>query len=119
MLLLTSHSDSTTWITSGVRTRGTAGTALAVLDGEFNLDHLSLAVVDGRSPADTAMTFGTGRLLSLPIDVKLTRLEALLLLGLPFDIGARGTDQINAVILLTAVQQLGIDIAGIDDMLLG
>jgi hypothetical protein len=58
-------------------------------------------------------------LLSLPIDGKLTRREACLLLGLPFDIGMGGADEINAKVLLTAVQQLRIDIAGIDDMLLG
>jgi hypothetical protein len=117
MLLFTSHRDSATWITRGVRTRGTAGTALAVLDGEFNLDHLSLAVVDGWRPAHTGVAFGAGRLLRLPIEVKLTRLEAFLLLGLPFDIGARRADQINAVIMQTAVQQPGVDIAGINDML--
>ena len=65
------------------------------------------------------MAFGAGRLLGLPIDVKLTRREALFLLGLPFDIGAGGANQINAIILRAAVQQPGINIAGIDDMLLG
>ena len=65
------------------------------------------------------VAFGAGGLLGLPIDVKLARREALFLLSLPFDIGTGGANQIDAIILLTAVQQLGIDIARIDDMLLG
>jgi hypothetical protein len=119
MLLLTTHGDGATWVTRGVRTQGTTGTALTVLDGELDLDHLSLAVVDGRGPTDTRVAFGAGGLLGLPIEVKLARLKAHLLQGLPFDIGARGAYQINTIILLTAVQQLGINIARIDDMLLG
>jgi hypothetical protein len=80
---------------------------------------LILAEVLGWGPADTRVPFGTGGLLGLPIEVKLGCREAHLLLGLPFDIGACGANQINGIILPTAVQQLGIDIAGIDDMLLG
>jgi hypothetical protein len=92
---------------------------LTILAGELDFDDLIRAIVDGGGPTDTGMTFGTSRLLSLPIDGKPTRFEARLLLGLPFDIGMGGADQVNAIVLLTTVQQLGIDIAGIDEMLLG
>ena len=92
---------------------------MTVLDGEFDLDDLILAVVNGRSPADTGVALRAGGLLGLPIDVKLARRETHLLLSLPFDIRARGANQIDTIVLLTAVQQLGIDIACIDQMLVG
>ena len=65
---------------------------------------LILAVVDGGRPADTSVAFRTGRLLGLPVDGKMPRVKAGLLLGLPFDIGARQTNQVNAIVLLAAVQ---------------
>ena len=64
-------------------------------------------------------TFRASCLLCLPIDLKLARCKALFRLGLPFDIGTGGTNEIDAILLLTAVQQPGINIARIDDMLLG
>jgi hypothetical protein len=64
------------------------------------------------------VTLGAGRLLSLPVDGKMTRIIAHLLLSLPFDIGTRWANQIDAIIRLAAVQSLGIDIARIHDMLI-
>src|SRR6266705_150754 len=119
MRLLPAHGDGTTWITRGVGTQWATGTTLTILAGELDFDDLILAIVNSWGPTDTCMTFRADSLLGLPIDGKLTCLKARLLLGLPFDIGMGGADQVNAIVLLTAVQQLGIDIAGIDDMLLG
>lgn len=76
MLWLTTHGDGATRVASGVCTQSTTGAGLTILDRELDLDHLSLAVVDGRGPTDTGVAFGAGSLLSLPIDVKLARLEA-------------------------------------------
>src|SRR5205814_5046988 len=90
-----------------------------IFDGELDLDDLRVAIVDGWSPTDTRMPLGAGGLLCLPIDIKVARRKAFFRLSLPFDIGTCGTNQIDAIILLTAVQQLGINIARIDDMLLG
>jgi hypothetical protein len=98
MLLLTTHGDGATWVASGVRTQGTTGTALTVRAGEFDLDDLILAVVNGRSPADTGVALGAGGLLGLPIEVKLARREAHLRLRLPFDIRARGANQIDTIV---------------------
>lgn len=38
----------------------TAGTVLTVLDGELDFDNLGVTIVNGRSPTDAAVTFGTG-----------------------------------------------------------
>jgi hypothetical protein len=71
---------------------------------EFNLDDLVLAVVNGGRPTDTRMSLWAGGLLSLPVDIKMTRVVAHLLLSLPFDIGTCRTNQIDAIVLLTAMQ---------------
>ena len=76
-----------------------------------------LTLVNGWSPTDTCVTFGTGRVLGLPVDGKLTGLEAHLLLGLPAVISPRGANEINAIILLAPVQELCVNIASIDEML--
>ena len=65
------------------------------------------------------MAFRTGGLFSLPIDLELACLEACLLPCLPFVISSGRTNQINAIVLLTAVQYLSINLARIDEMLLG
>jgi hypothetical protein len=57
-------------------------------------------------------------LLGLPIDRTRVRREALVLLSVPCDIGTCRSKQIDANILRTAVQHLGIDIACIDELLL-
>ena len=98
MWLLPTHGDGTTRVTRGVGTQWATGATLTVLDGELDLDDFILAVVNRWDPAATGVTFRTDSLLGLPIDGKLTRLEARLLLGLPFDIGMGRADQINAII---------------------
>ena len=74
---------------------------------EFDFDDLVLALVDGWGPADTRVPLGTGGLLGLPVNGKLTGRKAGLLAGLPFVIPTGGTNQIDAVVLLTAVKELG------------
>jgi hypothetical protein len=74
-----------------VGTQRAARTGLTVFHREFDLDHLVLALVDSRSPTETRVTLGTGRLLGLPVDGKLACGEARLLLSLPFAIGSGGT----------------------------
>ena len=98
MWLLPTHGDGTTRVTRGVGTQWATGATLTVLDGELDLDDFILAVVNRWGPAATGVTFRADSLLGLPIDGKLTRLEARFLLGLPFDIGTGRADQIDAII---------------------
>src|SRR5438067_1396843 len=112
------YRDSAT-LTRRLRTQCAAWTALAVLRREFDLDDLVFAIVDGGRPTTTDAAFWAGRLFGLPIDLKMTRVKSGLLLGLPFVISTCGPNQINPIVLLALVQQLSIDIAGIDTMLLG
>ena len=71
---------------------------------EFDLDDLVLAMVDCRRPADTCMPLRTGRLLLVPINAKLTDIDAVLAVGLPFHIRTRGSNHFNAVVLLARDQ---------------
>jgi hypothetical protein len=118
ILLFPTHGDGSTWGACGTRAKRTAGAVSTVLGGKFDLDDLRLTVVDSWRPTDTLLAFGTRSLLGLPVKLKLSCCEALLLLGLPLDIGTSGTDEINTVILPAAREQLGIRIAGIYHMLL-
>src|SRR5215469_11760354 len=87
-----------TRVTRSVCRQYAAWAGPTVFHREFDLDDLMLAVVNGRSPADTRMAFGAGGLLGLPIDVKLACLEAHLLLSLPFDSRACGANQIDPIV---------------------
>src|SRR2546423_10304823 len=104
MLQLRAHRDGTTRGPSRVRTQGTTWAVLTVCGRELDLDDLILAVVDGGCPTNAGGPFRAGRLLALPVDLKTTFVKAGLLLGLPFHIGARGTNQIDAIIFLAALQ---------------
>jgi hypothetical protein len=118
IVLFRPNGDGAT-LTRRLRTQCAARAALTVLRREFDLDDLVFAIVDGRRPTATDAAFRSGRLFGLPIDLKLSRVKSGLLLGLPFVISTCGTHQINFVILLAPMQQLGIDIAGIDNVLIG
>jgi hypothetical protein len=65
------------------------------------------------------MSLWARSLLVIPIDEKVVGIEALLLIGLPLMIAAGWTHQIDLVVLLALEQQFSIDIASIDNMLLG
>ena len=86
-------------------------TAAAISGGELDLDHLIGSVVDGRSPTDTALPFGADRLLVVPIDDELAGINSLLRVGLPLHIDPSRTNDFNPVVLLTADQNGGRDIA--------
>ncbi len=118
IVLFRPYRDGAT-LTRRLRTQCQAWAALTVLRREFDLDDLVFAIVDGRRPTATHAAFWTGRLFGLPINLKLSRIKSGLLLGLPFVISTRWTNQINFVVLLAPVQQLGIDIASIDNVLIG
>jgi hypothetical protein len=75
-----------------VGTQRATRTTLTILAGALDFDDLIGAIVNSWGPTDTGMPFRAESLLSLPIDGKLTRREACLLLGLPFDIGVGGAD---------------------------
>ena len=116
---LATQGDASTLVPSGVRTQRAAGTGLAVFDRELDRDDLILAVIESGRPTETGMAFGTRGLLGVPVNVKLTCREARLLLGLPAVISSRGSNQINSIVFLALVQQLGINVAGIHQMLRG
>src|SRR5437016_924457 len=118
MMLFRPHGDSAT-LTRRMRTQGATRAALAVLAREFDLDDLVLAIVDGGRPTATGAALRASCLFALPLNLKLTRLKSGLVLSLPFVISTRWPNQITAVMLVAAVQQLGIDIACIDHVLRG
>jgi len=78
-------------------TQGTTGAISTILDGELDLDDLILIPVQSWCPTDAGMTLWAGGALSLPIDLKLSSIEARLKLGLPFIVGSGRTKQINTV----------------------
>ena len=94
-----------------------ARTATAIFCGELDLDHLIGSVVDGRSPTDTALSFGADRRLPFPIDEELAGINALLRVGLPLHIDPRRTNYFNPVPLLTANQNGCRDITRIEQVL--
>ena len=94
-----------------------ARTATAIFGGELDLDHLIGSVVDGRSPTDTAVSFGADRLLAFPIDEELAGIDALLGVGLPLHIATSRTDHFNPVLLPTTDQNGGRDRACIKQVL--
>jgi hypothetical protein len=85
--------------------------AAAIGGGELDLDHLIDAVVDGGSPTNTVLSLGADGLLLLPINEELAGIDALLRVRLPLDVAASRTDYVNSVLLLTAEQNGGRDIA--------
>ena len=52
-------------------------TVLTVFGREADLDHLVFPIVNDRRPTDTRMSLGTGRLLLIPINTKLTAINTL------------------------------------------
>src|SRR5690348_11357249 len=95
---LLTHRDGATRVARRVRTQRAAGTGLAISHREFDLDDRVLAVIQRRGPADTGFALGAGGLLSGPVDLKLARGEARLLLRLPVVIRPRGSYQINFIV---------------------
>jgi hypothetical protein len=74
---------------------GTVGqqrTEAAICGREFDLDDLVLPVVDSRRPAHTRLPLGTSRLLLVPIKAKLTDIDAVIGVGLPFHIRTPGSN---------------------------
>jgi hypothetical protein len=85
---------------------------------KFNLDDLVGSVVDRWGPATAGVSLWAGGLFVFPIDEKVIGIEACRLPGLPLMIAAGWTHHFEMVVLLTLHVQLGIHVAGIDNMLL-
>lgn len=98
---------------------GLARAAAAIGGGELDLDHLVLPVVDGRRPTDTVLSLGADGLLMLPINEELAGIDTLLRVSLPLDVAASRTDYFDPVLRLSADQNGGGDVAGIEQMLTG
>src|SRR5262249_868468 len=88
-----------------------AGTRGAVSVGELDLDHLRLAVVDGRGPTVTRASRRTGHLLPLPIDGEILGRKALVGPSLPVVVPPGRPDQVNTVVLATVEEELGVQVA--------
>src|SRR6266568_7093147 len=105
MLGLWSHRDGSPLVL--LFRAGTAGqqrTAAAISGRELDLDDLVLAMVESRRPAHTRMPLGTSRRLLVPIKAKLTDIDAVIGVGLPFHIRTPGSNDFNAVVLLARDQ---------------
>ena len=76
VLLLRSDGDGAAHMAQRLRAESQAGTSLTVFGGEFDLDDLVGAVVDGSCPATAHVSFWARRLLVLPIDEKVIGIEA-------------------------------------------
>lgn len=94
-----------------------ARTGLTVFRGEFDLDDLIGSVVDGWCPAEAFVSLWTGGLLCLPVDKEVAGIKARFVAGLPAVIASCRTNQLKLVVTLALHEQLGIHIAGIDNML--
>ncbi len=93
MLGLWSHRDGSPLVL--LFRAGTAGqqrTAAAISGRELDLDDLVLAMVESRRPAHTRMPLGTSRRLLVPIKAKLTDIDAVIGVGLPFHIRMPGSN---------------------------
>ena len=75
-------------------------TATTISGGELDLDHLIGAVVDGRSPTDTALSFRANCLLVFPIDDEPSSINALLGIGLPLHIATGRTNHFDPILRL-------------------
>jgi hypothetical protein len=97
---------------------GTICSARAHLAGRARKDNLNALWIMQRGPSATLLPLWTRRTLSLPVDLEMGGIEALIGFRLPTVIGQDRTQQPDAMVLLTADQQLGIDIAGIHELFL-
>ncbi len=105
MLGLWSHCDGSPLVL--LFRAGTAGqqrTAAAICGRELDLDDLVLAMVVSSRPAHTRMPLGTSRRLPVPIKAKLTDIDTVIGVGLPFHIRTPGSNHFNAVVLLARDQ---------------
>jgi hypothetical protein len=87
---------------------GSAGAGVAIPRRELDLDDRAVAIVDGRSPAKPRVSFGTGRLLAVPVDPDMLNVEALIDAGLPMTVRACRTEQLNGVLAPAVDQECGV-----------
>src|SRR2546426_2061373 len=93
-----------------------AATLSAVKHREFDLD-LSLPVaIGGLLPTATLFSARAGGLLFFPIEVEVGGGEALACFRLPGRVGPRRAAQFDAVLLLAAHEQIGIDVTSVHQM---
>jgi hypothetical protein len=78
---------------------------------------LIFAVVDRRSPTAAGMPFRTGGRVLLPINTKLTHIDAAIGVGLPFHIWTPGSNHFNAVLVLAGNQDRCGDISRVEQVL--
>ncbi len=119
VLLPRTNRHGSACMANGLGTTRSRRTQLAVCCRELDLDHLVLPVVNSWCPTDAGVPFRTRCLLLLPVDEKVTGIEALFLSGRPSVIRSRWTDQVNVIVTLTLYQELGVDITGINQVLGG
>src|SRR6266496_5772812 len=118
MLLAGTHGDQSA---RSRRLRGGTGSQArtdgAIFGGELDLNDLIFSVVDGRSPTATGMPFRTGGTVMLPINAKLTHIDAVIGVGLPFHIRTPGSNHFNAILLLAGDQDRCGDVSRVEQML--
>src|SRR5712691_6648939 len=118
MLFVRTHSDQST---GSRRARGGTGSQTrtdgAIFGGELDLDDLVFSVVDGGSPTAAGMPFRTGGRVVLPVNAKLTYIDAVIGVGLPFHIRTPRSNHFNTILLLTRDQDWCGDISRVEQVL--
>src|SRR2546421_459691 len=71
------------------------------------------------TPPRTGVTLRAGGLLVVPIELKMRQIEALACFGLPAIVRKHRTTEPDPMLLLTGHDEFSIDVAAIDDLLLG
>jgi hypothetical protein len=75
-----------------------------------------LAVIDGGRPADAGLAGRTGRLVLVPIDREMLDVKAGALAGLPVRVEAGGPQEIDAIVVATLDEEVGVQETGIYNM---
>src|SRR5690349_10759836 len=94
----------------GARAQGPRRAGAAVGLAEHHRDVRRAGVVELRAPGRGQLPLRAARPLALPVDLEAVDRVAALGLGLPARVHARGTEQLDAVVLAAAHQQLGVDV---------
>ena len=110
MVFLDTHGDRTAW-GFGTVFLELAWLAIGSLENLI-LMRLFVVPVEGRRPTQALTSCRASGDLGVPINLEPTGIKALLIFGLPFVIGSRGCDQIDAVLLATLHKLLGFGIIG-------
>ena len=84
-----------------------------VFHREFDLDDLVVKAINGWRPTQALLPRRTLHLLRFPVDLETSSIKALLGLALPLVVGARGGDEIDALLPVALHKLLGFCVIGV------